>query len=148
MIEVIFRTISNKTDAAIVLTQLIYQQNAPAIEQEIATIPAHKTVTVNKTIPFNMVDTEHAIGSLPVVIKKEKDHNIQFRFNLAWGQNLSIDQLVQNLNTENWKDFPTIIIDKATADTSLVTLDITVEGDELEKTKIDVVEAVSHKKKY
>lgn len=140
MIEVTFSKIVNKTDMPLVVTQVIYQKNAPAIEQDIVTIPARQTINVNKTIPFNMVDEEKNIGALPVVIKNDADHNIQFRLLLTWGENLFIDQRVQNLNTESWKDLPTIQIDKGTSDHSHVTIDLTIEGDEFELSKIIIKE--------
>lgn len=140
MIEVTFAKIINKTDGSLILTQLIYQKNAPAIEQEIVKVPAHTTVTAHKTIPFNIVDVEANIGSLPLVVKKEEDPNIQFRFSLTWGENLFIDQMLQNLNTEQWKNLPTIQIDTASSQNSHVTLDITVEGNELEYTQIVIKE--------
>lgn len=143
MIEVTFATITNKTDTSVIITQLIYQKNASAIEQEIVKIPPHKTVNVNKTIPFNIVDAENNIGALPIVVKKEEDPNIQFRISLAWGENLFINQMIQNLNTEDWKDLPTIQVDKGTSQNSRVTIDITIEGNELEKTKIVVTQVLN-----
>lgn len=140
MIEVTFSKIINKTDTPLVVTQVIYQKNAPAIEQDIVTIAARQTITVNKTIPFNMVDEEKNIGALPVVIKNDADHNIQFRFLLTWGKNLFIDQRIQNLNTESWKDLPSIQIDKGTSQNSHVTIDVTIEGKEFELSKIVIKE--------
>jgi len=136
MITVTFKTVTNKTDFPIIFSQFLYQKGAAAREQEMFTVPADKTVQARTTIALQTVDEN--IGSTSFLIKKAEDPNIQLHLLITWGENFFIDVTLQNLNTQESINLPTLRESKEATQDCDATLDITVMGNEFEKSEITI----------
>jgi len=126
-----FGTIINKTNSAVLVSQFIYQKNAPAIQNELFHIPSNQTLSLNKAIEMQMV--EEKVYTAPLLIKKETDTNIEMLLSVTWGEAIFLDMKVQNLHTQETIEIETIIKRAAINDNCIPNVDLIIEGEQLEK---------------
>lgn len=138
MVSIKFGTIINKTDSKLIISRFLFLKEMPAKEEEFLHIPAHQTVTIDKKIDLQMVDEN--VYSAPLLVKKEADPNIHLLLSVTWGQTLFVDMQIQNLNTQETIDIETIMKRQNVCQNCTATIDLVIEGNQLEKSRAMVYE--------